>query len=95
MSRVFVATELELERQVVVKILPPESRHFYSAIREPDATTSIWQLPVNGDEERRVLHFTDPLRQMYRSTFDVFGNQFYFTIGDRQSDIWTMELKKQ
>ena len=72
-----------------------DSRHFYSAVREPDGTTSIWQLPINGDEERRVLHFTDPLRQMYRSTFDVFGNQFYFTIGDRQSDIWTMELKKQ
>ena len=72
-----------------------DSKHFYSAVREADGTSAIWQIPVNGDEERRVLHFTDPLRQLYRSTFDVYGNKFYFTIGDRQSDIWTMELKKQ
>ena len=72
-----------------------DSRHFYGAVREADGTSSIWQLPVNGDEERRVLHFTDPARQLYRSSFDVFGRNFYFTIGDRQSDIWTMELKKQ
>jgi serine/threonine protein kinase len=69
-----------------------DSRHFYAALREPDGTSSIWQIPVNGDSERRVLHFSDPTRQLYRSTFDVFGNDFYFTIGDRQSDVWTMEL---
>jgi TolB protein len=71
----------------------PDSRHFYTAARERDGTSSIWQIPVNGDAERRVLHFTDPARQLYRSTFDVFGDRFYFTIGDRQSDIWTMSLK--
>jgi len=71
----------------------PDSRHFYSSIRESDGTSSIWQIPVNGDAERRILHFTDPARQLYRSTFDVFGDRFYFTIGDRQSDIWTMSLK--
>jgi hypothetical protein len=72
-----------------------DSKHFYTAVREGDGTSAIWQIPINGDEERRVIHFTDPLRQLYRSTFDVYGNKFYFTIGDRQSDIWTMELKKQ
>ena len=72
-----------------------DSKHFYSAVREADGTSSIWQIPVNGDPERRVLHFSDPNRQLYRSTFDVFGRNFYFTIGDRQSDVWTMELKKQ
>jgi serine/threonine-protein kinase len=72
-----------------------DSRHFYSALREADGTSSIWQVPVNGDPERRVLHFTDPARQLYRSSFDVFGNNFYFTIGDRQSDVWTMELLRR
>jgi hypothetical protein len=72
-----------------------DSRHFYTAVRERDGTSSIWQIPVDGDPERRVLHFTDPARQLYRSTFDVFGDRFYFTIGDRQSDVWTMELIKR
>ncbi|HEX6573527.1 MAG TPA: protein kinase [Gemmatimonadaceae bacterium] len=72
-----------------------DSKHFYSAVREADGTSSIWQIPINGDPERRIIHFTDPTRQLYRSTFDVFGRNFYFTVGDRQSDVWTMELKKQ
>lgn len=70
-----------------------DSKHFYSALRENDGTSAIWQIPINGDPERRVIRFTDPMRQLYRSSFDVFGNDFYFTIGDRQSDVWTMELK--
>ncbi len=72
-----------------------DSKHFYSAVRESDGTSSIWQIPVNGDAERRILRFTDPMRQLYRSSFDVFGSNFYFTIGDRQSDVWTMELNKR
>jgi Tol biopolymer transport system component len=72
-----------------------DSRHFYSALREQDGTSSIWQIPVNGDEERRLIHFVDPTRQLYRSTFHVFQNAFYFTIGDRQSDVWTMELNSR
>ena len=72
-----------------------DSKHFYSAIRERDGTSAIWQIPINGDAERRVIRFTDPMRQLYRSSFDVFGNDFYFTIGDRQSDVWTMELTRK
>jgi serine/threonine-protein kinase len=72
-----------------------DSRHFYTAVREADGTSTIWQIPVNGDEERPLVHFVDPARQLYRSTFHVFGNAFYFTIGDRQSDVWTMEINSR
>ncbi|MDP9176143.1 MAG: protein kinase [Gemmatimonadota bacterium] len=72
-----------------------DSRHVFMAIREKDGTSSIWQVPLNGDEEKRVLHLTDPSRQFYRTRVDVDARSFYFTIGDRQSDVWTMQLKKQ
>jgi len=72
-----------------------DSRHLYVSAYERDGTTSIWQLPLNGDLERRVLHFIDPSRQIYLPAVDVHGENFYFTIGDRQSDIWVMDLKKQ
>ncbi|MEP6507915.1 MAG: hypothetical protein ABJC63_06770 [Gemmatimonadales bacterium] len=73
-----------------------DSRHAFALVREGDGTSAIWQLPINGDLERRVLHLTDPNRQIYRTnTLDADATNFYFTIGDRQSDIWTMELKKQ
>ncbi len=72
-----------------------DSRHLFLPIREKDGTCSIWQMPVNGDEERRIVHLTDPSRQFYRQSLAVDSKNFYFTIGDRQSDIWTMELRKQ
>ena len=72
-----------------------DSRHAFGLIREKDGSSSIWQIPVDGDAERRVFHFTDPSRQTYRGTFDIHGPNFYFTIGDRQSDIWVMDLKRQ
>ena len=72
-----------------------DSKHAYGVVREKDGTGAIWQLPLNGDPERRLIHFTDPSRQFYRTSLDVDSGNFYFTLGDRQSDIWTMELKKQ
>jgi hypothetical protein len=71
-----------------------DSRHLYLSIRENDGTSSIWQLPLDGDPERRLVHLTDPRRQFYRLPFGIDAKNFYFIIGDRQSDIWTMELKK-
>jgi len=72
-----------------------DSRHAFLLVRERDGTSSIWQLPLNGDPEIRLVHFTDPARQIYRESLSVDSHNFYFTLGDRQSDIWTMELKKQ
>lgn len=72
-----------------------DSQHAFIAVLEKDGTSSIWQAAINGDAERRFVHFTDPTRQFYRSNFDLDSANFYFTLGDRQSDIWTMELKKQ
>ena len=72
-----------------------DSRHAYEINREKDGTAAIWQLPINGDAEKRLVHFSDPERQPYRTSIDVDAHNFYFNIGDRQSDIYTMELKKQ
>jgi hypothetical protein len=43
----------------------------------------------------RLVHFTDPAQQFYRTSLDADSKNFYFTFGDRQSDVWTMELKKK
>jgi hypothetical protein len=72
-----------------------DSRHAYFSITEKDGTSSVWQLPINGDPERRLIHYTDPMRQFYRPVLDVDSTNFYLVFGERQSDIWTMELKKQ
>jgi len=76
-------------------IFSRDSRHLYLSVREKDGTAGIWQVSINGDPERRLVHLSDPSRQFYRMSLDVDDRNFYFTIGDRQSDVWTMELKKQ
>jgi Periplasmic component of the Tol biopolymer transport system len=72
-----------------------DGKHAYLWLRERDGTSSIWQMPINGDKEKRVLHLTDPGRQLYDFFLDVDDTDFYFNIGDRQSDVWSMELKKR
>jgi Tol biopolymer transport system component len=72
-----------------------DSRHLLMPVREKDGTSAIWQLPLNNDAEMRLVHFKDPDRQFYRSSIDVDSKNFYFPLGDRQSDVWTMELKKK
>jgi hypothetical protein len=55
----------------------------------------VWRLPIDGKSEERVLHFTDPQRQIFRSfNLGADTKNIYVVIGDTQSDIWTMELKK-
>ena len=72
-----------------------DSRHLYFSMREKDGTSSVWQLPVNGDQGRRVVRLRDPGHQFYRTNLDADTKNFYFPLGNRQSDIWTMELKKR
>jgi len=72
-----------------------DSRHLYFSIREKDGSSSIWQLPVNGDTGRRLVHLTGADHQFYRTNLDSDTKNFYFPLGNRQSDIWTMELKKK
>ena len=72
-----------------------DGRHLYVAARERDGSSSIWQMPVNGDPERRLIWFRDPQRQLFRTTISMSATDFYVTIGERESDVWTMELKKQ
>ncbi len=54
--------------------------------------TTINAVPVTGGKPRVVLRFDDPTRPWHRYGCRVFGDRFYFTVGDRQSDIWIAEL---
>ena len=73
----------------------PDGRHLYIPARERDGTSAIWQTAYGGDTERRLIWLKDPQRQLFRTTVSMTATRFYFPIGDRQSDVWTMELKKQ
>jgi TolB protein len=71
-----------------------DSRYLFVSVRETDGTSAIWQVPLDGSPERRLVRLPDPERQFYRTTLSMGPTHFYFPIGNRQSDIWTMELKQ-
>jgi hypothetical protein len=40
-----------------------------------------------------MVHFDDPTREWDRFGFVARGGRFYFTVGDRQSDVWAAEVE--
>jgi len=53
---------------------------------------SFWYEPLTGGRPRILVRFDDLARQSYRSNFAVGAGRFFFTINDRQSDVWVAEL---
>ncbi len=55
--------------------------------------SSIWALPADGGAARLVVRFDDPTRVPNRSEFDTDGRRFFFTLGQHDGDISTMEIE--
>jgi len=56
--------------------------------------SSFWSVPVTGGRARLLVRFDDPTRQSTRDDYATDGEHFYFTIQDRQSDIWVMDVEQ-
>ena len=68
-----------------------DSRTLYYLAPGPGETT-IWAVAAKGGPSRLLVRFDDPNRPWHRYGFSARGGKFYFTIGDRQSDIWAAEV---
>jgi Tol biopolymer transport system component len=64
---------------------------FYLAL-DSVSHASIWSIKPDGGAPRLLVRFDDPSRQWHRYGFTAYGGRFYFTLGDRQSDIWSMTV---
>ena len=53
----------------------------------------IWTWPLAGGEPHLLVAFDDPLLVL-RGGFDVRGGRVYLTVGQNESDIWVMDLKR-
>jgi eukaryotic-like serine/threonine-protein kinase len=61
--------------------------------RDPrDLSVGIWSVPATSGTPRLTVKFDDPSRPWHPYGFRAHGGQFYFTVGDRQSDVWTTEV---
>jgi len=60
---------------------------YYLALDSLDRA-SIWGLDPRTADRTLLVRFDDPGREWHRYGFGASGGRFYFTLGDRQSDLW-------
>ena len=54
---------------------------------------SVVAVPVDGAPPWIAVRFDDPTRPWHRFGFRVRNGRFYFTLGDRESDIWVADVR--
>jgi Tol biopolymer transport system component len=72
-----------------------DSHELYYLALDSLSRASIWSIAPPGGQPRLRVRFDDPHREWHRYGFRANGGRFYFTIGDRQSDIWSMTASEQ
>jgi Tol biopolymer transport system component len=73
----------------------PDSKGLYFKSHDQTGQASIWYVPVSGGRPRMLVRFTDPARPSFRPNLASDGKRFYFTINDRQSDVWVAEVSRR
>ena len=61
---------------------------------DPRGNASIWTVPVAGGNHPPGGPFDDPARPSYRNEWALGRGRIYFTVDDRQGDIWVIEAKR-
>ncbi len=72
----------------------PEGRTVYYKALDGQGHASLWSVPAGGGEPRLLVRFDDAARPSPRAEFAVDGRRFYFTLSERESDIWRMTLDR-
>jgi len=70
----------------------PDGRSIYYKALDAEGRASLWSIPAEGGAPKLLVRFDDTTRSSSRAEFATDGKRFYFTIPERESDIWQMEL---
>ncbi len=57
-----------------------------------DGRAQVWAAARDGSEVRELVIFDDPSKSSGRAEFGVDGESLYFTLAERQMDVFTIEL---
>ena len=69
-----------------------DGRTLYYKAADLERRATIWSVPASGGTPRLLLRFDDPIRPSLRAEFAVSSRDIFFTMTERESDIWVMEL---
>ena len=60
-----------------------------------EGIATFWSIPAGGGPWRMIARLSDPLRLSARWDFAVDRTHLYFTLDDRQSDLWVVDVNKR
>ena len=69
-----------------------DGKRIYLKAHDENGRTSFWSVNSDGGSPRLLVRFPSPDRQSSRADFAVDRTRFYFTIEDRQSDVFLAEM---
>jgi dipeptidyl aminopeptidase/acylaminoacyl peptidase len=92
-SRVLVLVSYRAhdQRPAYVSWSDDNRTRYYLAMDTLDRA-SIWGIDPATAGRKLLVRFDDPTREWHRYGFAAFRGRFYFTLGDRQSDLWTTSV---
>jgi Tol biopolymer transport system component len=68
-----------------------DSRTLYFDSHDLNGNASFWAIPVTGGPPKLLTRLDDPTRPSYRSEWSIAAGRMYFTINERQSNVWVMD----
>jgi Tol biopolymer transport system component len=71
----------------------PDGRTIYYKALDTLGRASLWSVPAAGGVPTLLVRFDDPDRSSPRAEFTTDGKRFYFTVPERESDIWRMDIR--
>jgi hypothetical protein len=69
-----------------------DSRTIYFLALDSVERASVWSVARAGGTPRKLVAFDDPGREWHRFGFRARDGKFYFTLGDRQSELWQLDV---
>jgi Tol biopolymer transport system component len=69
-----------------------DGKKLYFKSHDARGRASFWSVSAAGGRPRPLVRFDDPVWSSNRFDFASDGRRFYFTVEDRQSDLWVAEL---
>jgi serine/threonine-protein kinase len=70
----------------------PDGRTIYFMAHDVDGVGAIWSVPSSGGVPRRLRRLGDERLRSDRFAFRIAGGRLYYTLYDRQSNVWVMEV---
>jgi eukaryotic-like serine/threonine-protein kinase len=92
-SRTLVPPEATFDPNGIAWGFSADGRLVYYLAQDPEShRIGIWGVASAGGNSRPVVQFDNSFGSLNRAVLRVHGQQFYFSRGDSQSDIWLTEV---